>query len=87
MDHLEFWSISVLPTLPIRSLRSKISKLLPLGPPIPKTRFRFSAILHREGAQEDDQGLMHVDIPVNEESREISYWGIEDGDIIHVIEI
>jgi hypothetical protein len=30
---------------------------------------------------------MHVDIPVNEESREISYWGIEDGDIIHVIEI
>jgi hypothetical protein len=65
--------------------------------PLPRQEFRFVAILHRAPDDEDDEEFeaevdehdlertrLRVEIPTNEEGRELRWWGISDGDEIHM---
>ncbi|GAA5901639.1 hypothetical protein JCM6882_006030 [Rhodosporidiobolus microsporus] len=70
--------VSVLPTLRTLILRTQISRLV--GTPLPKTKFKLVAVL-----QGGDQGKeVEVDIPAKEEGKEVSWWGLQDGDAVLV---
>lgn len=61
-------------------LRTQISRVLARA--IPKTKFRLVASLNpAEGSHERVQ----VEIPPAEESKEISWWGLQDGDVVRVV--
>lgn len=72
--------LSVLPTLRTSILRTQISRLL--ATPIPKTKFRLVASLSpAEGSEERVQ----VEIPPAEENKEVSWWGLRDGDAVQIL--
>lgn len=80
-------TLAVLPTIRTLQLRTQIARLLSV--PVPKTRYRLVAILRpdrEEGDGADVEGL-RVEIPVGEEGRELSWWGVGDGDEIRVEEV
>ncbi|GAA5982232.1 hypothetical protein JCM10908_004794 [Rhodotorula pacifica] len=72
--------LSVLPTLRTTILRTQISRLL--GTPIPKTKYRLLADLKPASGSND---RVQVEIPPNEEGKEVSWWGLEDGDAVQVL--
>ncbi|GAA5849820.1 hypothetical protein JCM8547_000575 [Rhodosporidiobolus lusitaniae] len=73
--------LSVLPTLRTLLLRAQISRLV--GKPLPKTKYRLVAIL-RGGEGEGQEQEVKVEIPPNEEGKEVSWWGLTDGDSVGV---
>lgn len=82
--------LSVLPSLSIRSLRTKISKAIG-GVSVPKTLYRMVAILSKadqdEALEVDEDEEMRVDIPADQEARPLDHWGLEDGDEIRVVDM
>ena len=72
--------LSVLPTLRTAILRTQVSRLL--ATPVPKSKFRLVASLSpAEGSEERVQ----VDIPPTEENKEVSWWGLRDGDAVQIV--
>ncbi|ORY66787.1 hypothetical protein BCR35DRAFT_181638 [Leucosporidium creatinivorum] len=72
-------SLSVLPTLRTLLLRTQIARLV--GKPVPKTQWSLVAVL--KSAEEGEEGL-RVEIPATEEGREVSWWGLNEGDEVKV---
>ncbi|GAA6023216.1 hypothetical protein JCM10207_004483 [Rhodosporidiobolus poonsookiae] len=72
-------TLSVLPTLRTLLLRTQISRLV--GKPLPKTKFRLVAVL--QGGEDGKE--VRVEIPPNEEGKELSWWGLGDGDAVEVL--
>ena len=71
--------LAVLPTLRTLLLRTQISRLL--GRPLPKAKWKLVAILR--SSEEGEEGL-RVEIPAAEEGREISWWGVGEGDEVRI---
>lgn len=81
--------ISILPTIRTLLVRTQLSRLF--GEPLPKTKYQLMVWLKPklttgecEGGQEGEKKWIRVEIPVKEEGRELSWWGVEDGDAIGV---
>lgn len=72
--------ISVLPTLRTAILRTQISRLL--ATPVPKNKFRLVASLSPAAGSEE---RVQVDIPPTEENKEVSWWGLRDGDAVLIL--
>ncbi|GAA5880643.1 hypothetical protein JCM3774_000562 [Rhodotorula dairenensis] len=72
--------LAVLPTLRTMILRTQISRLL--ARPIPKTKYRLVASLSPAA---DTAERVQVEIPPAEESKEVSWWGLQDGDVVQVL--
>ncbi|GAA5834787.1 hypothetical protein JCM11251_003662 [Rhodosporidiobolus azoricus] len=70
--------LAVLPSLRTLILRTQISRLL--GQPLPKTRFKLVAFL--QGGT--DGKRVEVEIPPSEEGKEVSWWGLQNGDSVLV---
>jgi hypothetical protein len=71
-------TLSVLPTLRTLLLRTQISRLA--GKPLPKGKYRLVAIL--QGGEDGKE--VRVEIPANEEGKEVGWWGLQDGDSVGV---
>lgn len=71
-------------------LRAQIAKAL-LGPgqSLPKTQWRLVTLLQPApgAAEEDGMDKLRAEIPTKEEGRDISWWGLQDGDEIIVEKI
>lgn len=69
-------------------LRSHLTKLC--GKPVLKTRYRLVAVLGPAAKETDaaaDGGKsLEVDVDVGEEGRDLSWWGLQEGDTIRVVE-
>ena len=87
--------LSLTPTTTIRTVRSRLSKYFCV--PLPREEYRFFAFLHRTSEDEGDEDeeefeveaghhdpKLRVEIPTNEEGRELRWWGISDEDEIHM---
>ncbi|GAA5964416.1 hypothetical protein JCM3765_006411 [Sporobolomyces pararoseus] len=82
--------ISILPSVRTLLVRTQLSRLF--GKPLPKTKYQLVVWLKPkltlEGEHdEEEQGTknwIRVEIPLKEEGRELSWWGVEDGDGIGV---
>lgn len=73
-------TLRVLPTMPIRLLRPKLLKSLKLLPSSDRARRQTPELTI--WLVMDDDGLRQIG-DVDEESRDLSWWGIQDGsDII-----
>ncbi|BGP15721.1 hypothetical protein JCM10213_006108 [Rhodosporidiobolus nylandii] len=70
--------LSVLPTLRTLLLRTQISRLI--GKPLPKNKFRLVAVL--QGGEDGKE--VRVEVPPNEEGKELSWWGLQDRDSVAV---
>lgn len=91
-------TLSLLPSLKTMLLRSHLAKVC--GKPVPKARYRLLAVL--VPAKPDDSApssaspttgadapgkALEVEIEAGEEGREISWWGLQDGDTVRVLEL
>ncbi|BGP55109.1 hypothetical protein JCM8202v2_002704 [Rhodotorula sphaerocarpa] len=71
--------LSVLPSMRTLVLRAQISRLL--GSPLPKTKYRLVAKLQPGEGEKDG---VRVEVPTGEEGKELSWWGLQDGDTVQV---
>ncbi|GAA5993115.1 hypothetical protein JCM5350_007226 [Sporobolomyces pararoseus] len=81
--------ISILPTIRTLLVRTQLSRIF--GKPLPKTKYQLVVWLQPKLAAgecdeegEGENNWIRVEIPVKEEGRELSWWGVEDGDAIGV---
>lgn len=85
------FTISILPTIATRLLRTQIAKQLNL-PSLPASQFTLVALLSpfEEGQEEEEDGeeneRLRVEIPIKEEARQLEWWGLRDGDKVEVLE-
>ncbi|BGP31665.1 hypothetical protein JCM10296v2_003439 [Rhodotorula toruloides] len=78
--------LSVLPSLRTLLLRTQISRLI--GKPLPKTKYRLIAVLKPGTVERGEDGEeVRVEIPAAEEGKEVSWWGLEDGDAVEVVAV
>ncbi|GJN88988.1 hypothetical protein Rhopal_001959-T1 [Rhodotorula paludigena] len=79
--------LSVLPTLRTLLIRAQIARLL--GTPLPKTKYRLVAVL--QPAASADEGSpgeeVRVEIPPQEEGKDVAWWGLSDGDSVEVVAV
>ncbi|GAA6051813.1 hypothetical protein JCM3770_004986 [Rhodotorula araucariae] len=75
-------TLTVLPTLRTLLFRTQLARLL--GTPLPKPRFRLVAVLQ---PAEGEKGEVRVEIPQAQEGKEISCWGLGDGDTVEVVHV
>lgn len=85
-------TLAVLPSLATRLLRTKIAKAI--GRPVSelgKSRWQMIGYLKSTRAEEsveDEDGRsneLRFEIPLNEEGRELTWWGLEEGDRIELM--
>ncbi|KAM0756401.1 RNI-like protein [Meredithblackwellia eburnea MCA 4105] len=75
-------SVSILPSQPTRILRTLVAKALGTKPLL-KNKWLLEAVLKpREGGEDSPV----ISIPAEDEGREISWWGLEEGDKVMVVE-
>ncbi|GAA5904368.1 Pac2p [Sporobolomyces salmoneus] len=73
--------LSVLSTLRTLLLRAQLSRLI--GKPLPKTKYRLIVWLKSKDKVKADEGKwIKIEVPTNEEGREVSWWGVEEGDAV-----
>lgn len=81
------FELSVLPTLRTLLLRTQISRSL--GTPLPKTKYRLVAVL--QPAATADEGSpgeeVRVEIPPQEEGKDVAWWGLSDGDSVEILAV
>ena len=88
--------LSVLPTLATRLLRTKIAKAVgKSATELSRSKWRLvgylSTTVDAEMGIETGSGLrgdreeLRLDIPINEEGRELSWWGLLDGDRVEIV--
>lgn len=78
--------LSVLPSLRTLLLRTQISRLT--GRQLPKSKYHLTAVLQPGPSERGERGEeVRVEIPPAEESKEVSWWGIEDGDAVEVVAV
>ncbi|BGO99347.1 tubulin-specific chaperone E [Rhodotorula toruloides] len=78
--------LSVLPSLRTLLLRTQISRLI--GKPLPKTKYRLVAVLKPGTDSRGEEGAeVRVEISLAEEGKEVSWWGLEDGDAVEVVTV
>ncbi|GAA5857287.1 hypothetical protein JCM9279_007595 [Rhodotorula babjevae] len=73
-------ALAVLPSLRTLLLRTQISRTS--GTPLPKSRYRLVAVLQPAEGEADE---VRVEIPPAEEGKELSWWGLGDGDTVEVV--
>ncbi|GAA5924676.1 hypothetical protein JCM3775_005442 [Rhodotorula graminis] len=73
-------SLAVLPSLRTLLLRAQIVRIARL--PLPKSQYRLVAVLQPAEGETDE---VRVEIPPAEEGKELSWWGIGDGDTVEVV--
>lgn len=83
-------TLSVLPMMKTMVFRTQVAKAL-FGPgkPLPKTKWRLIALLQpaADGSAavfDSERELLGVNIPPNEEGRDLDWWGLQDGDQVVV---
>ncbi|KAM0787267.1 hypothetical protein ACM66B_006502 [Microbotryomycetes sp. NB124-2] len=76
-DHQTPLSVKILPTAKTLQLRALVARAI--GKPIPKNKFKLVAQFH---SVEGD--LLRVEIPSNQEGREVTWWGLNHGDSVAV---
>ncbi|GAA6001056.1 Pac2p [Rhodotorula paludigena] len=81
------FELSVLPTLRTLLLRTQISRSL--GTPLTKTKYRLVAVL--QPAATADEGSpgeeVRVEIPPQEEGKDVAWWGLSDGDSVEILAV
>lgn len=89
------FTLSILPTIATRLLRTQIAKLLNL-PTLPANQFALVALLRpseedeeeveREGEEEEEIDRLRIEIPIKEEARQLEWWGLRDDDVVELVE-